>query len=123
MGSVSFDGSLRIWDLRNNSLKSMFEDRQAVEKDKVLQCLCWYNNTKFSSEDPSRNLVVIGTSSGKIKCVDIEKNRVMWKEEFGEKQVIYDCDWSPSGILAVGGSTKELVLRKFDKSINGFQKH
>jgi len=29
MSSVSFDGSLRVWDLRSNSLRSMFEDRQA----------------------------------------------------------------------------------------------
>lgn len=36
MGSVSFDGTLRVWDLRSNSLKLIIEDRAAVDKDKIL---------------------------------------------------------------------------------------
>jgi hypothetical protein len=43
MSSVSFDGSLRVWDLRSNSLKSMFEDRQAQGDDKTLHAVAWYN--------------------------------------------------------------------------------
>lgn len=41
---------------------------------------------------------------------------MIWKEEFGEKNVIYDVDWGQNGILAVGGLLKELHLRKFDKA-------
>lgn len=61
MGSVSFDGTLRVWDLRSNSLKSMFEDRAAINSDKILQCLAWYNTNKISDEDTNRNLAIIGT--------------------------------------------------------------
>ena len=46
MGSVGYDGTLRVWDLRSNSLKQMIEDRNAQGKDKVLQCLAWYNTPK-----------------------------------------------------------------------------
>lgn len=123
MGSVAFDGSLRVWDLRSNSLKSMFEDRTAQGKDKILNCLSWYNAAKISNEDPNRNLAVVGTAAGRIKLVDIEKNRIMWKEEYGDKNVVYDVDWSANGVLAVGGSYKELILRKFEKASQSFSKY
>jgi hypothetical protein len=61
-------------------------------------------------------LAVIGTSAGKIKLIDVEKNRVMWKEEFGEKNIIYDVDWGKNGIMVVGGAPRELFIRKFEKA-------
>ena len=82
-GSVSFDGSLRMWDLRSNSLKSMFEDRLSNEDDKILQGLAFYNSSKqIQNEDPCRNLCMVCTAAGKLKLVDVEKNRIVWKEEF-----------------------------------------
>lgn len=124
MASCSFDGSLRVWDLRSNSLKAMFEDRNAQARDKTLQCIAWYNPAKVSSDlDPCRNLIVIGTAAGRIKLVDIEKNRVIWKEDLGDKNVLYDVDWGQNGMLAIGGVNKELCLRKFDKTTQSFAKH
>lgn len=40
----------------------MYEERTAVNKDKILNCLSWYNATKFTNEDPCRNLVIVGTA-------------------------------------------------------------
>jgi hypothetical protein len=42
MASAAFDGSLRIWDLRNLSLQTIFEDRQAVNTDKIIQSCAWF---------------------------------------------------------------------------------
>jgi outer membrane protein assembly factor BamB len=66
--------------------------------------------------------VIIGTQAGKLKLVDIEKGRVVWKEDLGEKNVIYDTDWGKNGVLVTGGLTKELIMRKFDKSTLKFEK-
>lgn len=101
----------------------MFEDRQATEKeDNTIQCLAWYNCMKFQDEDPCRNLVVIGTQAGKLKLVDIEKNRVVWKEDLGERNVIYDTDWGKNGVLVTGSLQKELVMRRFDRTTLKFEK-
>ncbi len=37
---------------------------------------------------------MLGTVAGRIKLVDVDKNRVVWKEDFGEKHTIFDSDWS-----------------------------
>lgn len=41
---------------------------------------------------------------------------MIWKEEFGEKNVIYDVDWGRNGIMVVGGMPRELFIRKFEKA-------
>lgn len=58
----------------------------------------------------------MGTAFGRLKLFDTEKSKILYKEDFGEKNVIYDADWSVQGILALGSVMKELIIRKFDKS-------
>lgn len=41
LGTVSFDGSLRIWESRSMRLVHHFEDRLAKGIDAVIQCLAW----------------------------------------------------------------------------------
>jgi hypothetical protein len=47
---------------------------------------------------------------------------MVWSEEFVDSFIIYDCDWSKHGILAVGGTIKEIILRKFDCKLQSFTK-
>jgi hypothetical protein len=54
--------------------------------------------------------------------VDIEKNRIVWSEDFGDSFIIYDSDWSVQGVLAVAGTLKEVVFRKFDGKSQSFTK-
>lgn len=68
--------------------------------------LAWYNSQKILSEDPCRNLVCFATEAGRIKLVDFEKNRVLWREEPQNAYVLYSIDWSANGILAAGGALK-----------------
>lgn len=79
----------------------------------MINALSWYNSGKQSKDDPCKNLCLLGTVAGRIKLVDVDKNRVVWKEDFGDKNTVYDTDWSRDGILAVGGNAKEVILRKF----------
>jgi len=58
---------------------------------------------------------MVGTAAGKLKLIDIEKNRVTWKEEFAQ-QNFYTVDWSINGVVAAGGMLKTLFIRKFDKA-------
>lgn len=64
LGSIGFDGTLRVWDLRSRTLKSMFEDRNAEGNDKIISCLAWYNPKNWTENDPCRNLAAIGTKGG-----------------------------------------------------------
>lgn len=78
-----------------------FEDRLAKGIDAVIQCLAWppfapkgFDPTQESQELISNctNLVMIGTSSGTLKLVDLKKNKVIWKEAVGS--LIFDLDWN-----------------------------
>ena len=64
--------------------------------------MAWYNSSKLQTDDPCRNLVMVATAAGKLKLIDVEKNRVIWKEEFAN-QHFYNVDWSVNGFLAAGG--------------------
>ncbi len=99
----------------------MFEDRQAQGDDKTLHAVAWYNAQKKVAEDPCRNLVIVGTAGGKLKLIDIEKNRVVWKEDCVQ-QNFYTVDWSVNGVVAAGGMQKSLLIRKFDRAAMNFQK-
>jgi WD40 repeat protein len=118
LGTVSFDGSLRIWDLKSLKLVKGFEDRMAKGLDGVIQCLTWpsVKNEGYlpSSEmiDNMTNLVVVGTSGGTLKLIDLKKNKVIWIEALGS--LIFDLDWSEKGILAVALCSRSLVLRHFN---------
>ena len=35
-------------------------------------------------------MILIGTSSGKVKLIDLEKNRVVWKGDIVENGCIFD---------------------------------
>ena len=54
--------------------------------------------------------------AGKLKLVDFEKNRVLWREEpFQKDGVIYSLDWSSNGVMAACGAFKAILLKRFDK--------
>jgi len=68
----------------------------------------------ITAQTQPRNLVVIGTSAGKIKLVDLAKNRVTWTKDFGGNSVIFDVEWNSDNILAVGGTGNHLFLLKYE---------
>lgn len=104
LASVAFDNSIRVWDLQSNSLKHMFEDRQAKnEQDKVIMCLSWYNSAKITDNDPAKKLCLVGTAHGVLKLVDLDKNKIIYKETFSENDTLYSSDWSQQGFIVVGG--------------------
>ena len=106
LATVSFDGSLRVWDTRSMKLALHFEDRMAKGIDAVIQCLAWPpfvpKGWDLSAEElisQGTSLVMIGTSSGTLKLVDLKKNKVVWKEAIGS--LIFDLDWNCNGVVAV----------------------
>lgn len=81
-------------------------------------CMSWYNNTKISENDASRKFCLIGTAHGVLKLVDLEKNKVIFRETFSEFETLYSCDWSQQGFIVVGGQAQKLGVRRFDKGSN-----
>lgn len=41
LGTVSFDGSLRMWDIQKMTLVQHFEDKMAKGIDSIVQCLAF----------------------------------------------------------------------------------
>ena len=76
ISSVGYDGSLRLWNLRNMELESQFEDRKATEMDSVIQTIAWCKIPKRKNKDYS-NLLAMGTRGGLVKLVDLHRNRVV----------------------------------------------
>jgi hypothetical protein len=91
-------------------LSHLFSDRAAKgEKDKIIQTLAWYNFTKGENlpqdeiDEKAKThgkLVVIGTSAGYVKLIDLNKNKVLWKQNFDDA-TIYGLDWYKDGTLAI----------------------
>ena len=52
-------------------------------------------------------IAVFGTSAGVVKLVDLNKNKVVWKQEFSGT-CIYGLDWNSNGMLAVGPTMQEV---------------
>jgi WD40 repeat protein len=65
---------------------------------------------------------VVGTQQGRVKLIDLEKNRVIWKEDV-VTEGIFDLDWSSNGILAIANLTKSCVFKKYDHKTRSFSHH
>lgn len=80
MATTGFDGTVRKWNLRNMKLESIFQEKSVSRADQVVQCIAWCKvkpTAKGVPADAYQNLAVIGTSGGKVKLIDLAKNKVM----------------------------------------------
>lgn len=92
------------------SMKSIWEDKSAVSREeKTLQAVAWLPNV-------AGNQVIVGTSSGLIKLIDVDKNRVLWKDELAKNETIFDLDISDRGMLAIT-LHKTVQFRKYDSKV------
>ena len=114
LGSVGFDGTLRIWDLSKFELMNIFTDRMAKGADKIIQSLCWCPLKPKPNEDDFTNFCVIATSVGKVKLVDTVKNRIIWQEQLSDDRIVFDVDWNTYGVLAIGPTGVVAILKKFN---------
>ena len=78
LGSVGFDGTLRIWDLSKFQLVNIFEDRHSKGADRIIQSLAWCPIKPKANEEDITKFCVLVTSAGKIKLVDSLKNKILW---------------------------------------------
>jgi outer membrane protein assembly factor BamB len=78
------------------ALKSIWEDKQASKEERILQSVAWLPHTMTD-----QNQVIVGTSSGRIKLIDVDKNRVLWKDDLSKNETIFDLDINEKGILAI----------------------
>ena len=116
LGSVGFDGTLRVWDLSKFELMSNFTDRMAKGADKIIQSLCWCPLKPKQNEDDFTKFCVIATSVGKVKLVDTVKNRVIWQEQLSDERIVFDVDWNTNGVLAIGPTGVFALLKKFNRA-------
>mmetsp|Transcript_7424 Transcript_7424/g.10536 ORF Transcript_7424/g.10536 Transcript_7424/m.10536 type:complete len:80 (+) Transcript_7424:797-1036(+) len=79
MASAGFDGTIRKWNLKNMQMEHLFEDRKAQGLDTIIQSLTWCKSVppRGQSKDAYDNLVVIGTSAGIVKLIDLARNKVL----------------------------------------------
>ena len=79
MLTTGFDGTIRKWNLKNMQMESLFEDRNATGRDQVIYAAAWCKMTppKGQPADAYSNLAVVGTSVGKIKLLDLARNKIV----------------------------------------------
>jgi len=82
-----------------------FEDKLATGIDGIIQCLAWPNSTK--------DVVMIGTTKGTLKLIDLKKNKIIWKEE-NLGGLILDLDFNSNGVLAMAGAFRSFQMRFFE---------
>ena len=79
-----------------------------------------YPDTEDDPEVAAKSkLVCYGTSAGLVKLIDLNRNKVMWKQDFSGT-CIYGLSWNKSGILAVGPTLPEVHVLKFHKTKMAF---
>jgi hypothetical protein len=84
----------------------------------MIQAVAWPYVKPKNNEDSSElirhstRLIVIGTSQGMVKLIDLKKNKVIWKEKF--HHMILDLDFNKDGVLAIATASKELYIRWLD---------
>ncbi len=117
MASAGFDGTIRQWNLKNLTMEHIVEDRNANGRDKVLQGVVWCKVVpqKGMSADSFANLVVVGTSAGIIKLIDLSKSKVIDTIKAGNQNTsIYGLDWNADGLLAIGSTEENVQIKKFE---------
>ena len=116
MASVGFDGSLRKWNLKNVQMEYLFEDRNATGADTIIQSVAWCTVTppKGKPRDAYSHLVVVGTSAGRVKLIDLNRNKVISQFSVPDQANIFDLSWNSEGYLAVGCSGVEVIIRQFE---------
>jgi len=77
---------------------------------------------KAKDEADYKNLIVLGTQQGRVKLVDLEKNRVIWREDV-VSDCIFDLDWNSNGILAIANFSKSCIFKKYDPKTRTFSQH
>ena len=125
MGSVGFDGTLRKWDLKKMQMELLFQDRNSTGRDAVIQSIAWCRRPppKGKPADFFDNLVVIGTSSGLIKLVDLQRNKILFQFALpkGDKNnTIFALDWNNDGLLAIGNTTEDIEIKRFGDDYKSF---
>ena len=97
MASVGFDGTIRSWNLKNMQMEHLMEDRNAKGRDKILQGIVWCKVLpgKGVSPDAFSNLVVVATSAGKVKLIDLSKSKVIDTIDVGSYNTsVFGLDWN-----------------------------
>lgn len=108
-------------------MESLFEDRNATGKEVIIQAITWckIQPSKGQPADAYSNLVVIGTADGKIKLIDIARNRILsqFKSDGNSETTVFSLDWNKDGFLAIGSTDYNVYIKKFDPDVNTFTKH
>jgi WD40 repeat protein len=71
-------------------------------------------------------MAVISTSEGKIKLIDLKRNRIMSAFNVGTRKpyvLVFSLDWNKDGFLAVGSSDLTVSIMKFLPEQNVFSEH
>ena len=117
MASTGFDGTVRKWNLKNMQMELSFEDRKAQGRDSVIQSLAWCRMLppRGQNKDAYNNLVVVGTSAGNVKLIDLVRNKVLQcLNVCANDATVYALDWNSQGILGIGTSENKVLIKKFD---------
>ena len=44
----------------------------------------------LATKEPEQNFIAIGTAAGHVKILDLERNRVIWKDDLVKDQSVFD---------------------------------
>lgn len=68
--------------------------------------------------DAYENLAVIGTSSGRVKLVDLAKNKILTQflinANSNDDAIIFACDWNKDGLLAIGSTNWSFNVLRYE---------
>lgn len=87
MSSCSFDGTIRIWDVKRMSLSTTINARKAA------YCADW---------SPAGDMILVGLLGGEAAVFSISTGKEIWRRKFGD-DVIWRVTWcrAEAGIVAV----------------------
>ena len=68
------------------------------------------------------NLIVIGTSDGNVKLVDLARNKILNNIQMkgGQECSVFSVAWNIEGYLAIASTDKSVLVKKFDAETKTF---
>lgn len=56
---------------------------------------------------------MVGTSGGVVKMIDVDSNRILWKDELHRNEIIFDLDVNSTGVIAIS-LRATIQFKKYD---------
>ena len=71
---------------------------------------------KGKPADLYEHLIIIGTSAGSLKLIDLNRNRILKMIQMMQERdtTIFQLDWNAEGFIAIASTDQSIYVKKYE---------